>query len=327
MAFDKFRGSATSQELLEAVRSSLESVGWTVDGVLLADGGEGSLDVLGGANRTTLVTDPLGDPVEARWRLEGRTAFIEMAAASGLALIGGPEANDPIGADTFGTGELITQAIELGARTVVVMLGGSATTDGGFGALRAMPPSVRLKEIDLVVACDVETLFTDAAVVFGPQKGASPAQVKLLTGRLERLVQVYTEQYGVDVSTLVGAGAAGGLAGGLVAVGARIESGFDVLAEAAGLDELLVGADLVITGEGMLDAESFHGKVVGGVAEWARAEAVPVLAIVGVRHGEVELPEHVTVVELSDRFGAEASWARPAELAAEIAVEVVRELA
>ncbi len=326
VAFDKFRGSATSQELLDAVRSSLEPLGWTVDGVLLADGGEGSLDVLGGANRTSLVTDPLGDPIEARWRLEGRTAFIEMAAASGLALIGGPEANDPIAADTFGTGELITQAIELGARTVVVMLGGSATTDGGFGALRAMPPSVRLKEIDLVVACDVETLFTDAAVVFGPQKGASPAQVKLLTGRLERLLQVYGEQYGVDVSTLAGAGAAGGLAGGLAAVGARIESGFDVLAEAAGLDELLVGADLVITGEGMLDAESFHGKVVGGVADWARAEAVPVLAIVGVRQGEVELPEHVTVVELSDRFGVDASWARTAELAAEVAVEAVRKL-
>jgi glycerate kinase len=264
--------------------------------------------------------------VQAPWRLDGRTAFIEMAAASGLALVGGPEENDPITADTFGTGELIGHAIELGARTVYVLLGGSATTDGGFGALRAMPPSVRLKEIDLVVACDVQTLFTDAAVVFGPQKGASVAQVKLLTRRLERLAQVYLEQYGVDVTTLPGAGAAGGLAGGLVAVGARIESGFDVLAETAGLDELLVGADLVITGEGFFDAESFNGKVVGGVAAWAEAEGVPVLAIVGGSSGEVELPDGFTLVELADRFGETASWDRTVELTAQVAVEHARSL-
>ena len=321
VAFDKFRGSATSQELLSAVAPALEAAGWTVDGVGLADGGEGSLDVLGGANKRTLVTDPLGDPVEAAWRLDGRTAFIEMAEASGLTLVGGAEENDPITADTCGTGELISQAIELGARTVYVLLGGSATTDGGFGALRAMPPSVRLKEIDLVVACDVQTKFTDAAVVFGPQKGASAAQVKLLTRRLERLAQVYVEQYGVDVTELAGAGAAGGLAGGLVAVGARIESGFDVLAEMAGLDELLVGADLVITGEGFFDAESFNGKVVGGVASWAAAEGVPVLAVVGGSSGEVELPADFTLIELADRFGEEASWEQTAALTAEVVVE------
>ena len=321
VAFDKFRGSATSQELLAAVTPQLEAAGWVVDGVALADGGEGSLEVLGGANKTTLVTDPLGDPVEAAWRLDGRTAFIEMAAASGLALVGGAEENDPITADTFGTGELIGHAIELGARTVYVLLGGSATTDGGFGALRAMPPSVRLKEIDLVVACDVRTMFTDAAAVFGPQKGASVAQVKLLTRRLERLAQVYREEYGVDVADLPGAGAAGGLAGGLVAVGARIESGFDVLAESAGLDELLVGADLVITGEGFFDAESFNGKVVGGVAAWAAAEGVPVLAIVGGSSGEVELPDGFTLVELAAEFGEAASWDRTAELTAQVAVE------
>lgn len=321
VAFDKFRGSATSQELLTAVTPQLEAAGWVVDGVALADGGEGSLEVLGGANKTTLVTDPLGDPVEAAWRLDGGTAFIEMAAASGLELVGGAEENDPVTADTFGTGELIGHAIELGARTVYVLLGGSATTDGGFGALRAMPPSVRLKEIDLVVACDVRTMFTDAATVFGPQKGASAAQVKLLTRRLERLAQVYLEEYGVDVTKLPGAGAAGGLAGGLVAVGARIESGFDVLAESAGLDELLVDADLVITGEGFFDAESFNGKVVGGVAAWSAAEGVPVLAIVGGSSGDVELPEGFTLVELAAEFGEAGSWERTTELTAQVAVE------
>lgn len=319
VAFDKFRGSATSEELLEAVRSALEPMGWIVDGVPLADGGEGSIDVLGGPNKVSLVTDPLGDPVRASWRLDGQTAFIEMAAASGLALVGGPDANDPIAADTFGTGELIAQAIELGARTIYVLLGGSATTDGGFGALRAMPPAVRMKEIELIAACDVTTRFTDAAVAFAPQKGASPAQVKLLTRRLERLCQVYAEEYGVEVAGVPGTGAAGGLAGGLLAVGGRIESGFDVLAEGVGLDELLVGADLVITGEGLLDDQSFNGKVVGGVAAWAAAEGVPVLAIVGSRCGEPPLPEDFQLVVLSEEFGEDASWGRTLELVARVA--------
>lgn len=319
VAFDKFRGSATSRELADAVCGAFDSVSVRTDTVVLADGGEGSIDVLGGANKTSVVTDPLGDPVEAAWRLEGRTAYIEMAAASGLSVVGGAERNDPIAADTFGTGELIAQAIELGARTIHVLLGGSATTDGGFGALRAMPPAVRMKEIELIVACDVETRFVDAAEVFGPQKGATPAQVKLLTRRLERLQQVYADEYGVDVSQLPGAGAAGGLAGGLAAVGAHIESGFDILAEAAGLDELLVGADLVITGEGLFDDESFNGKVVGGVAAWAATENVPVLAIVGARSGDVELPSDFTLVSLSERYGEAASWERTLELVAEVA--------
>lgn len=326
VAFDKFRDSATSSELMGAVASALEPLGCQVDGVLLADGGEGSLDVLGGANKTTTVTDPLGDPVDASWRLDGQTAYIEMAAASGLSVVGGAEENDPVTADTCGTGELISQAIELGARTVYVLLGGSATTDGGFGALRAMPPAVRLKEIEIVVACDVETVFVEAAKVFGPQKGATPAQVKLLTRRLERLVQVYSDQYGVDVAERAGTGAAGGLAGGLVAVGARIESGFDVLAEAARLDEMLVGADLVITGEGLLDPESFNGKVVGGVASWAAAESVPVLAVVGAKIDDVALPPNLSVVSLSERFGAEASWDRPLELVGQVAIEAARSL-
>lgn len=326
VAFDKFRGSATSGELLEAVSEALAPLGCDVDGVLLADGGEGSLDVLGGPNKHTVVTDPLGDPVSAAWRLDGRTAYIEMAAASGLSVVGGADENDPVTADTCGTGELISHAIELGARTVYVLLGGSATTDGGFGALRAMPPAGRLKEIEIVVACDVETIFVEAANVFGPQKGASPAQVKLLTRRLERLVQLYQEQYGVDVAQLRGAGAAGGLAGGLVAVGARIESGFDVIAEAARLDERLVGVDLVITGEGLLDDESFNGKVVGGVASWAAAEGVPVLAIVGAARDGVELPENVTLISLSERFGDEASWSRTLELSGQVAVEIVRSM-
>ena len=131
------------------------------------------------------------------------------------------------------------------------------------------------------MACDVRTRFVDAAELFGPQKGATPAQVKLLRRRLERLAQVYLDEHGVDVQALEGSGAAGGLAGGLAAVGAELVSGFDVVADELGLDERLEGADLVVTGEGFLDDESFDGKVVGGVASLAEAVGVPCLAVVG----------------------------------------------
>ncbi len=285
-------------------------------GIPLGDGGEGSLDVVGGPNKTSTVTGPAGDPVEAKWRLEGRTAFIEMAEASGYELVGA--ANDPLAADTLGTGELIATAVELGARTIYVMVGGSATTDGGWGALRALPPAPRFKEVDLVVACDVETKFCDAAEVFGPQKGATPAQVKLLRGRLERLVQVYMDRFGVDVSDVAGAGAAGGLAGGLVAIGARLESGFEVLAEWAELDVALEGAALAVTGEGLLDEMSFNGKVVGGVASWAAAAGVPTLAVVGDADPGVRVPDGVQVVSLVDRFGRDEAFDHTVELVTQV---------
>jgi glycerate kinase len=303
LAFDKFRGSATATELAEVAARAARDAGWDVRAVPLADGGEGSLDVLGGANRTTTVPGPLGDPVDAPWRLDGDVAFIEMAAASGLNVAGGADGNDPMEASTSGTGRLVAAAVELGARRIIVLLGGSATTDGGLGAVEAMPPAARLKGVELIAACDVETRFVDAAEVFAPQKGASPAQVKLLSRRLERLQLDYLERFGVDVSTLAGAGAAGGLAGGLVAVGGRIESGFELLAEHVRLDEALDGAALVITGEGFLDAGSFEGKVVGGVHRWAEAADVPVAAIVGQRDAAVDLPADFEVRSLTDRYG------------------------
>lgn len=319
LAFDKFRGTATAEELVESCSAALVALGIEAVGIPLADGGEGSLSVVGGPNKTTTVTGPLGDPVDARWRLQGRTAFIEMAAASGRELVG--DDNDPLAADTLGTGELIATAVELGARTIYVLVGGSATTDGGWGAIRALPPAPRFKEIELVVACDVDTAFVDAARVFGPQKGATPAQVKLLTGRLERLVQVYQERFGVDVSTIPGAGAAGGLAGGLLAVGARLESGFEILAEHAELDVALKGAQLAVTGEGFLDEMSFQGKVVGGVTRWAAAAEVPVLAVVGDVEQGVGNVANVQIVSLVARFGAEAAFERTVELVTQVVVE------
>ena len=321
---DKLKGTATASAVADAVAGAVRDAGGTCEPVPMADGGEGTLEVLGGVNRTTTVTGPLGDPVEAGWRLVGRSAVVEMAQASGLALVGGAEGNDAVAASTYGTGELIGAALEAGARRVVVGVGGSATTDGGFGALRALYPTQRLRGTDLVVACDVRTRFVDAAEVFAPQKGASPAQVKLLRGRLERLAADYLEQYGVDVTGIEGSGAAGGLAGGLAAVGAELVSGFDLVAEEVELYERLEGADLVVTAEGFLDAESFDGKVVGGVASFAADLGVPVLAVAGeVFHDEIAGPlaavgGEVEVVSLTERFGRERSLADPAGCVAEV---------
>ena len=281
VAPDKFRSTATATEAGAALASGLRALGHEVVVQPLSDGGEGLLDVVGGANRTTVVSDPLGDPVEAGWRLSSRVAIIEMARASGLGLVGGAERNDPVAASTYGTGELIAAATDAGARHVIVGVGGSATTDGGLGALRALVPLQRLRGVRIEVACDVRLGFVDAARVFGPQKGAGPAQLELLDRRLAALVEVYREEYGVDVTELEGAGAAGGLAGGLACAGAELVSGFELVADRIDLDELVEAADVVVTGEGFLDAESFDGKVVGGVAELASAFDVPVVAVVG----------------------------------------------
>lgn len=314
---DKFRGTASAAEVAAAIACAADAASASCDQVPMADGGEGTLAALGGPNRSTLVTGPLGDPVDAAWRLSRMTAVVEMARASGLELVGGPSGNDPIAAATHGTGELIGAALDAGARRVVVGVGGSATTDGGLGALRALYPLQRLRAIQLVVACDVRTRFVAAAEAFAPQKGASAAQVQLLRRRLERLAQVYREDHGVDVTELDGGGAAGGLAGGLAAVGARLESGFDLVADELDLAAHIEGADLVVTGEGFLDELSFEGKVVGGVAELAAEFGVPVLVVAGeVFDGfgdrvtaERARWERVTAVSLVERFGDERAHA------------------
>lgn len=310
---DKFKGTATGGEVAAAIA---DGVGGDVVQLPLADGGDGTLEALGGANRTSLVTGPLGEPVEAEWRLAGHLAVIEMARASGLVLAGGAEANDPVDATTAGTGELISLAAERGARRIVIGVGGSATTDGGLGALRAMHPLGRFRGTELLVACDVLTQFVDAAEVFGPQKGATTAQVELLRRRLVSLAQGYLEEYGIDVSALPGSGAAGGLGGGLAAAGAELVGGFDLIAEELDLSEHVEACDVVVTGEGRVDATSFDGKVVGGVLALAAETSTPVIVIGGsvdsaaVERGAVDRTG-VAFVSLSDRFGEDTALADP----------------
>ena len=253
----------------------------------LADGGDGLLSAFAGEEMHDEVSGPLRVPVLAAWKLvpaspgrEGPTAVIEMANASGLLLAGGPERNDPVAASTAGTGQLVMRAIASGARRVIVGCGGSATSDGGLGAVEAIGSPEALRGAELVCACDVTTHFLDAARVFGPQKGATPEQVVQLSSRLEDLAERYRVEFGADVTVLPGAGAAGGLAGGLAALGASIISGFELVADFVGLDEKLAAADLVMTGEGYLDRQSFSGKVVGGVIEHVDGR-VPILCVVG----------------------------------------------
>ena len=320
---DKFRGSLTAREAADAFADGVERTGRRAVRLPLADGGEGTLDVLCPApadRRTARVTGPLGDPTHAQWGLRGDTAVIEMARASGLALVDGD--NDPLRATTFGTGELLRAALDSGLRRAIVAVGGSATVDGGLGALEAL--DFDLRGADVVVACDVSTTFVDAARVFGPQKGADAAAVAELERRLGLLVARFRDERGVDVADLPGAGAAGGLAGGLAALGARLVPGAALVADVVGLRPALASASLALTGEGRLDATSFAGKVVGHVVHEARTLGVPI----GIVAGDAErgaLPEGIRCLTLVELGGSlEAALEDAGALAADAAAALSR---
>jgi len=325
-ASDKFKGTATAAGVCAAIGHACWNLGIDCTEMPLADGGEGTLDVLGGPNRSTLVTGPLGDPVRAEWRFSQGVAVIEMARASGLTLVGGPQRNDALAASTQGTGELIDTALDFGARKIIVCLGGSATTDGGFGALRAITTPARLLAVEFLVACDVDTLFTDAAKIFATQKGATPPQVALLTSRLERLAQMYKTDFGIDVLKLPGAGAAGGLAGALAALGATLMPGFDIVAQETGFDEAVRHTDLVITGEGLLDDTSFDGKVVGSVLSYAQEFNTPVAAIVGDVDPAMDstLHQSLRVMNLTEQYGVDTAMQQVLRCIEETATQLLR---
>ena len=308
-AVDKFRGTATARDVARAVADACWTTGHECIEMPLADGGEGTLEVLGGPNRSTRVEGPLGSPVDAAWRLHRGTAVIEMALASGIELVGGAEHNDPIAASTVGTGQLIDAALNLGAERIIVCVGGSATTDGGLGAVQAISTPARLKRVEFVVACDVDTLFLDAAEIFAPQKGATPSQIKFLTSRLAGTAEHYRKRFGTEVTNVAGGGAAGGLAGGLHAIGARLVPGFSLVAEEVGLYESLPTCDVVVTGEGRLDETSFSGKVVGGVTQLAREHRKKAIALCGevTPGGRAQASRRgVDVVSLRDDYGDDA---------------------
>lgn len=279
VAMGRFEELLSAHDACEAASNAAWEVG--VDAVErpLSDGGPGLLEALGGANRVSTVTGPLGTPTSVGWRLDHRTAVIEVAAVNGVELIGGIEFNDPVAASTRGVGELIDAALREHARTIVVGMGGSAATDGGLGAIEALGSINRLATVELLVGFDSPIEFAAAAAEFADRKGATPRQTALLTNRLQSLAARYRDDYGVDVTGVEGAGASGGLAGGLFAVGGRLIAGFDAVADIVDLDEAVAAADHVITGERYLDDESVDHGVIGGVARLARAHGRPLTVI------------------------------------------------
>lgn len=314
VAPDSFKGTLSASEVAAALASPLRDAGYEVDEVPLADGGEGTADALlaalGGKRIAADAHDPLGRPLRSWYATlgAGDAAVVEMAAASGLGLVAEAD-RDPEGASTRGTGELIAAAASRAA-TVLVGVGGSATTDGGRGAVEAIAAAGGVGEARIVCLCDVRIPWERAAQEFAPQKGADPAAVNRLSARLER----YALELPRDPTGLPRTGAAGGLAGGLwAACGAELTDGARFIADRAGLGERLRGAVAVVTGEGRLDATTLDGKTVAEVARRAALAEVPVHAVVG-QHaattadrralGLVSVREASTTMELADAAAA-----------------------
>jgi glycerate kinase len=328
IAPDSFKGSLSAQEAAAAMREGVREVfpRARVVSIPLSDGGEGLLSVLlpvpGGEINRAFVSGPIhGRQVEARWGYveRSRTAVIEMAEAAGLGLVPTGQ-RDPLVTTTFGVGELIRVALDRGAQTILVGIGGSATNDGGAGMAQALGVGLldaagnplrpggaalfdlasidmsgldpRLRETDIIVACDVRNPLTGpegASVVFGPQKGASPADVVLLDAALAKYHDLIFDLLRVDVQLIPGSGAAGGLGAGLVVFcGAVLRSGIDLVLEQTGFDAALAGADLVLTGEGRLDDQTRFGKALSGVLRRAGEKSIPVAAVVGDVRGRRE---------------------------------------
>jgi glycerate kinase len=314
-----FKNSLTATEVARLVAAGLErsKLSAQMQAIPIADGGNGTLDAFlarGGSRHTVTVRGPLGAPVAADWGLlaDGETAVIEMALASGLELLT-PTTLDPLRATTYGTGELLQAALEAGARRVIVGMGGSATVDGGAGCLQALGVRLldaserevgpgggalgnvahidtaaldpRWRDVEVIIASDVESPTlgpTGAAAVFGPQKGATPADVALLEANLRHFFTQTAEALGVDVRDTAGGGAAGAFSAGLMAyLGGRIVSGIDLILDYGGFDAHLRDADLVVTGEGQMDEQTVQGKGPIGVARRALAAGVPTVALVG----------------------------------------------
>ena len=311
VAPQEFKGSLTAQEAAAAIARGLSSAlpDAEVIALPLADGGPGTVDVLvratGGDFRESPAHDPLGRPLKARWGVlgDGRTAVIEMAAASGLVLLN-EEERDPTRTTTAGTGELLLAALDARFRRIIVGMGGSATNDGArlFDVDgRELPPGgaalaglhridisgidPRISDTEVIAATDVQNSLCGAdgaSLVYGPQKGASDPVARRLDAALARYGEVIERDLGISIVDVPGAGAAGGLGAGLVAFcGASIEPGFDIVAEAVDLHTAIGRADVVITGEGRLDRQSAFGKTTSGVSRLARAAQTPVVALAG----------------------------------------------
>jgi glycerate 2-kinase len=348
IAPDKFKGALTAMQAAQAIERGVKRASADIEcrACPMADGGEGTVETFldrGAQRKTARVRGPLGKPVEAVFALNGYTAIVEMSSASGLGLLEKSQ-YDPTKTDTFGTGGLITAALSAGARRIIVGLGGSATNDAGTGMLRALGARFldangdelregilsyerlalidiegidsRVLDVQIDAAVDVDNPLCGpdgASRMYGKQKGATPEQIEHLDAVLEHIADVAAKALGHDDRNTPGAGAAGGLGFALVAfLDAKLERGVRLIADEAGLPEMLRGASLCITGEGKIDMQTLHGKTVAGVAEIARDCGVPVVAFGGKVEDDAK-------AALSQR-GIEAVQTAPAEMPAEQAM-------
>jgi glycerate 2-kinase len=320
IAPDSFKGSLTAKEAADAIEKGINKVNKeiTIEKVPMADGGEGTVqalvDATGGRIVSTVVFDPLMKKINSFYGILGdnKTAVIEMSAASGLPLILKEERN-PLITTTYGTGELFLHALENGCRNFIVGIGGSATNDGGFGMLKALGVKFldingediglgggalaklsfidntgldkRITECTITVACDVDNPLCGpkgASSIFGPQKGANEEMITILDNNLNLYSEIIEKQLGISISHIPGAGAAGGLGGGLLAfLNARLKKGIDIVIETTRLEDYIHDADLVITGEGNIDFQTQYGKTPFGVAKIAQKYNIPVIALAG----------------------------------------------
>ena len=348
VAPNALKGSLTAFEAASAIARGLRAADSSIEitSLPIADGGDGTSAVLraagNGVIRETIVPDPLGRPVRASFGLldEGRTAVLDVATASGIALLQSHE-QDPLLVSSRGTGKLLSTALDAGVETVILGVGGSATVDGGAGLLAALGVGLldetgtpiasggaglaRLSRIELSrvhsalarvrlrVACDVDSPLLGprgAAMSFGPQKGATPNAVLELEQNLDHFADVIERTTGREVRSVVSGGAAGGIAAGLFGVlGATLEPGIDLVLESVGFDQALLGADLVITAEGLLDQQSLQNKGPCGVARWAKRRRVPVIALVG------GIEDDVRPADFGDFAGIFSICRRPISLA------------
>ena len=368
IAPDSFKGSLSAIQAAESIASGVRRAIPDAEIILipLADGGEGTVEALvratDGRVIRTPATDPLGNRIDSFFGIlgDGETAVVEMAAASGLPLVPEDRRNPKL-TTTFGTGELIRAALDTGCRKLILGIGGSATNDGGMGAIQSLGGSFkdasgrevgfgggelarirsidlsgldpRIRETEIVVACDVDNPLTGdrgASAVFAPQKGATPEMVKELDAGLSNLAEVIRLDVGVDVESLPGAGAAGGLGAAAVAfLGAELRPGIEIVMEATHFADHLKDTDLVITGEGKIDAQTLRGKTIMGVLRAAKLAGVPVLALAGAVEREgYALLEHgaIAVVPIvTEPMSQEEAFSRAGELLSTAAEEAVKE--
>lgn len=362
IAPDKFKGTLSAKEVCEALARGLDKhSNHQIRQLPLADGGEGTqeffLNLWNGERVKASVHDALMRSLRAEYVISSdrKSAFIEMASASGLTLLK-PDERNPMLATTFGTGELINHALNEGVEEIILGIGGSATNDAGLGLLCAMGVRFRdqsaneiiprgetlidIQQIDLsgihhrarqtkfIALCDVNNPFygeQGAALVYAPQKGATPEQVKQLDAGLQHVAAIIQQKTGIDLQTVVGSGAGGGIAGGLhVLLNANLKRGIDVILDISNFNEALQWADVVIAGEGKVDEQTWQGKVVAGVLDQAKKFNKSVIVICG--QSTVASRNQTPIISIGDRVGLDEAIKNPASALTAIAGDIMNQL-